>query len=46
MPIPEPTGASAVTDNAAIARLINHSGPDAKAHSVFQRGSSSARSAR
>jgi hypothetical protein len=46
MSTPERTGASAVTANAAIARLINHSGPDAKALSVFQRGSSNARFAR
>jgi hypothetical protein len=38
--------ATLVTADAAFARLINDSGPDEKGQSVFQRGSSSARSAR
>jgi hypothetical protein len=38
--------AALVMANAAIARLVNDSGPDAKGYSVFQRGGCSAPAAR
>jgi hypothetical protein len=38
--------ATLITANAAIARLINHSGPNVEGQSMFQRSSSNALSAR